>query len=367
MSRPDQAARARRYYIDWARGLAVLIMIQAHVLDAWTRLDNRATFSYRYLTMLGGFAAPLFLWLAGVALVLSAERQQIGSGSRWTAAERVVKRGLEIFVLAFLFRLQAFVISPGSWAVTIFRVDILNIMGPAIVLAGLVWGLAGGALRAAAASAAAAALIAMVTPVVRAASWVDVLPLWIQWHLRPFGDHTTFTLFPWSGFVFGGAACGAILSKVATVRSERRTLVALGAAGGLLIWVGFYTASLPSIYRASSFWTSSPTYFAIRAGVMLLVLAVLYGLTPLARLVSPPFDVLETFGRNSLFIYWIHVELVYGYASWGLRRNLPVWGSAVGYVLFCALMYGAVHWRDRILESWRLYRGQKAEPRPITA
>jgi uncharacterized membrane protein len=31
----------RRGYLDWVRGLAVLIMIQAHVLDSWTRLDAR--------------------------------------------------------------------------------------------------------------------------------------------------------------------------------------------------------------------------------------------------------------------------------------------------------------------------------------
>ena len=28
----------RRGYIDWLRGISVLIMIEAHTLDAWTRL-----------------------------------------------------------------------------------------------------------------------------------------------------------------------------------------------------------------------------------------------------------------------------------------------------------------------------------------
>lgn len=30
------AARPRRGYLDWLRGIAVLIMIQAHVIDSWT-------------------------------------------------------------------------------------------------------------------------------------------------------------------------------------------------------------------------------------------------------------------------------------------------------------------------------------------
>ena len=72
MTSADTDSRPRRLYIDWARGLAVLVMIEAHTSDAWTRPADRATFAFHDATMLGGFAAPLFLWLAGVALVFSA-------------------------------------------------------------------------------------------------------------------------------------------------------------------------------------------------------------------------------------------------------------------------------------------------------
>ena len=112
------AAPTRRRYIDWTRGLAVLIMIEAHALDAWTRSSSRSAPAYQYLSMLGGFAAPLFLWLAGLSLVLAAEHTFRRTGSRSTATDAIVRRGAEIFILAFLFRLQAFVVSPGSWLVT---------------------------------------------------------------------------------------------------------------------------------------------------------------------------------------------------------------------------------------------------------
>jgi uncharacterized membrane protein len=128
----------RRLYIDWARGLAVLLMIEAHTVDAWTRAADRESIGFRNATILGGFAAPLFLWLAGLAVVLSAARTA-SRGGRAAAVDAVCRRGLEIFILAFLFRIQAFIISPGGPALAIFRVDILNIMGPAIVAAGLVW------------------------------------------------------------------------------------------------------------------------------------------------------------------------------------------------------------------------------------
>ena len=61
---------SRREYLDWLRGVAVLVMIEAHTYDAWTRVDERADTAYRWAIVLGGFAAPGFLFLAGITLAL---------------------------------------------------------------------------------------------------------------------------------------------------------------------------------------------------------------------------------------------------------------------------------------------------------
>jgi len=357
-------------YVDWARGVAVLLMIEAHTSDAWTRLGpaTRRTVSFRDATVLGGFAAPLFLWLAGLAVVLAATRAAERTGSRRAAVEMICRRGLEIFILGFLFRLQGFIITPGSHPVTLFRVDILNIMGPAIAVAGIVWGLARSATARVFWYAAIATAFAMVTPIVRTASSVGALPLWIQWYMRPFGEFTIFTLFPWAGFVFAGGAVGALIAAARDARAERRLQAMLGATGVALVVLGFYTAGRPSIYASSSFWTSSPTWFAIRVGILMIALTVIYGIEQAVshedtktRKKNPWFRAfvfswpapLAAMGRNSLFIYWIHVELVYGYASWGWRHRLPLWGTAIAYALFCVLMYRAIGWRDTAVGKWR--------------
>jgi uncharacterized membrane protein len=340
-------SRSRRAYIDWVRGVAVLLMIEAHTIDAWTRAADTSTTTYGYLTILGGFAAPLFLWLAGLGSALSATRTAERTGSRSAAVDAICRRGLEIFLLAFLFRLQAFVVSPGSHPVTLFRVDVLNIMGPAIAVAGLLWAASSGTAGRIAIYAVAAALVALVTPIVRASPVVDTLPTWVQWYMRPAGEYTTFTLFPWSGFVFAGAAAGAILARVRGDAIERRALQAIGLAGALLVAVGFYTASLPSIYAASSFWTSSPTWFAIRAGVLMAGFALVAAIPEGGGVMRAWQTPLAVLGRASLFVYWIHVELVYGYASWLWRHRLPVWLSVAAYLAFTALMFAAVRARDR--------------------
>jgi uncharacterized membrane protein len=346
----------RRGYIDWARAVAILVMIEAHILDSWTLQSVRRSVAFRDAQILGGFAAPFFLWLAGVSLVLSAASTQRRQGSRMAAVDAVCRRGLEVFVLAFLFRLQGFIITPGGSPVSLFRVDILNIMGPAIVAAAIVWGLVRRTDALVVSYAAIAAAFAMLTPTVRASPLVDRLPIWIQWHIRPSGDMTLFTAFPWAGFVFAGAAVGALLAVTEDAAAERRLQVWLAAAGAAVVAVGFYTASLPSIYSRSSFWTSSPTWFAIRLGVLMLAFAAIYFLARIAAWQGIQLAPLSRFGRSSLFIYWIHVELVYGYASWPLHGRLPIWGTAIGVVVFSVLMYKALDVRDRAVR-WFNTRG----------
>ena len=344
---------ARRAYIDWTRGLAVLVMIEAHTVDSWTRLSARHSSAYYNALILAGFAAPLFLWLAGLAIPLAAASGLRRGLSRRAAASGVCRRGLEIFVLAFLFRLQSFILSPGAHPVTLFRVDILNVMGPAIAVGGLVWLLFESTTALVVAFSVIATAVTMVSPIVRTAGIVDALPTWVQWYVRPAADNTTFTSFPWVGFVFAGAAVGVLLSAVREQRPYRRLLAGVGIAGVVITAAGFYAASLPSIYAQSSFWTTSPTYFAIRVGVLMTVLALVFALDELVPSPGVALGMLGRLGRSSLFVYWVHVELVYGYATWPLRRRLPLWGTGVAYVLFTLLMLGAVLLRDRLAERWR--------------
>ena len=62
--------------------------------------------------VVGGFGAPLFLLLAGVSVSLSADRRR-GDRRRARGVPRGDAAGLEIFLLAFVFRLQAWIL---GWA-----------------------------------------------------------------------------------------------------------------------------------------------------------------------------------------------------------------------------------------------------------
>src|SRR5262249_30767385 len=156
--------------------------------------------------------------------------------------------------------------------------DILNVMGPSIAIAALLWSVRAGALTRVVINALAAIVWAMVTPIVRASGAVEFLPVWMQWYVRPTADYTTFTLFPWAAFVFAGAACGLLVAAASDESEERRRHWFVAAAGVAVIALGWYASKQPTIYRASSFWTTSPTWFAIRTGVLMVSLSTLYAL-----------------------------------------------------------------------------------------
>jgi hypothetical protein len=193
-----------------------------------------------------------------------------GPEARARAIETTCQRGVEIFLLAFLFRLQAFIVSPPSTPLKLFRVDILNVMGPAMAVAALVWAIGSTAACARGCSVLSPPRLPWLTPIVRASPIVDRLPIWFQWYVRPAGEFTTFTLFPWAAFVFAGAAVGVLVADLREDAAERRLHIGVGVAGALLIAGGFVAAAQPSIYRSSSFWTSSPTWFGIRVGILMI-------------------------------------------------------------------------------------------------
>ncbi len=50
------------------------------------------------------------------------------------------------------------------------------------------------------------------------------------------------------------------------------------------------------------------------------------------------FSWLTLFGRHSLVVYWVHVELVYGRWLWFLKNNLTLAGTLIAAVAVILLM-----------------------------
>jgi uncharacterized membrane protein len=342
----------RHAYLDRVRGVAVLIMIEAHVLDSWTRVPDRSHPIFGYGIILGGMGAPLFLFLAGAAVVLSAESKSRKTGDpagAWMAAQR---RGWQVFGLAFLFRFQSYVLGGGYDPLGLLKVDILNVMGPAMALTAFAGQFGVNKPIRALLFGFVAAAIAMATPTVRALPILAWLPDPVEWYFRPSPGRTNFTLFPWAGFVFAGAAVGELIDNVRNTDRAVRIQTGLAVAAVLLAVAAFGASLLPSVYARSEFWTSSPTFFFLRVALITLLLPVGFLWDWFHRRNNPSrWSILEVLGRGSLFVYWVHVEMVYGFMSKPLRRNLSLGSVLVAYVALTLFLLGLVILKNRVADT----------------
>ena len=123
---------------------------------------------------------------AAMAMAASARSSRVGHAA---AASMARLRGLQVFALAFLFRLQSQLLGWGA-LINILKVDILNVMGIAMMAAAVLWGWAMGRATRIALFAIATAAIAMSTPLVREAAWLSMLPDPIEAYIRPLPGRT---------------------------------------------------------------------------------------------------------------------------------------------------------------------------------
>jgi uncharacterized membrane protein len=350
----------RREHLDWLRGVAVLLMIEAHLFDSWTSGPDRHGSAFRVLMVIGGGGTTLFLFLAGVAAVLSAGSKLRRTGSLSGAANAVVRRGLQIFALALLFRLQAWILGWSHRPTDLLKVDILNIMGPSIVVAALLWRLGTSSRARALIFAAATAATALLTPLIRMMP-PAFLPPPILAYIVPVAGLSNFVVFPWTALVLAGAFVGVLIDAAQTPVLDRRIHDRLAAGGAIVSLAAFAASFLPTPFPASYFWTTSPAYLLLRSGLAALGVAAAHAWVGRWR-DGVPWSALVQLGRTSLFIYWIHVELVYGLISRPWHRGLNLTQTVVAYVAFCGLMLACSIAKERIVRDFVRRRIGSAPP-----
>jgi len=343
---------SRLAYIDWMRGLACVLMFQTHCYDSWLSPNARQSKFFMYSQLGGTFPAPLFLFLAGISFALVTEKLWKKNLPPAQIAHATIRRGAEIFAFGLLFRLQEYLIAWG-WAPLsdLLRVDILNTIGLSMMLMGIVCWLvlsfhhgAQARLALVLASAGTALPISLLTPPL----WTTWRPNWLPWPLESYinGVHNLgtpqaglFPIFPWIAFAFVGLASGFILQSQWARQRETATFSLAGAAGLVFIATARWLDAQPHrLYALYDYWHTSPNFWLIRVGMLLVILTASYawcrwgagrwGFSPLIQL-----------GQASLLVYWVHIEFVYGRFSILPKRSVSLRTASLGLLtIFLAML-----------------------------
>jgi uncharacterized membrane protein len=327
-------ASQRILYLDWVRGVAAIVMLQGHVFQSFLRNDLREGGPYLMSQFAGGMPPAVFLFLLGVTfafLMDSQERKGIAGAGRVGAA---VKRSGYLFAAAFAFRLQLwlFSIDKSSWT-DLFRVDILNCMGLALLVLSVM-----AVFRTEERIRLCAILgiaIAAASPLVSTLDWSGA-PNIVRNYVVP--DHTFFGFFPWAAFVAFGMSAGSILRLLRP--QDLPSAMQWFGWGGLALAFGAYTISNMSlsIYSNSDFWLNSPALILIKLGAIMIFVAFawLWNL----RTSAHDWSWVRQFGLTSLLVYWVHVELIYGRWFGAIKGQLTVGQTVFATVLTILSMLG---------------------------
>ena len=296
----------RLTFLDYARGMAVVIMLQGHVFHSFNRPDLRSDGPFMLSQFMGGIGPAIFLVLTGITLAFlmdRREKQGLPPMSRWFSA---LRRAGYLFSLAFLFRLQlwAFAYPQSPWT-DLFKVDILNCMGFAIGLMSVMAIFT--TLERVRMCAVLGLAIATLAPLVSAIDW-GWLPPQVSAYFVPSFQY--FAFFPWAAFIAFGMSIGSAIRLAKPEYMNR--MMQWGTLGGLaLILGGQYFSNLPySLYPKSDFWLNSPGLIVIKLGVVMLFLSFTFVWTQYA--VGASWSWIKQLGTTSLLVYWVHIELVYG-------------------------------------------------------
>jgi len=354
-------------YFDWMRGLAVLIMLQGHVMDAWVHPSGRSSEWFWLSQFLGGLPAPIFLFLVGVSLALVLDRMRTKGASSSELAIKVLRRGGWLLLLAYVFRVEQFLVwYPASQWRGIFKVDTLN----CIAICTLIVGLLAVALKS-------RRLNTVVMSVVTVAfvfltPWVypvKGLPEFALSYLNGNNHPSYFSFFPWAAFTFAGITFGYMLLAGKTKFGESEFFKRV-AVTGICVYAAGAAMSLTRIFEYGYFDYSvtSPHFFFVRLGWILLITygAYLWSTRQAAARWSP----LITLGQASLVVYWLHMEIVYGRIFHSFGQSLELSNAAFQSLWVVLLMLlvaafgkhpatAATNWSTKIL-----VRARRLKPAP---
>lgn len=343
MSKPQ-----RLMFLDVARGIAVLWMIQVHITNQLVDPALRSSYVFRALNLSNGYVAPTFMFCAGAGLWIALSRK----GNDYLVLGRplwdYLRRLAFILMWAYLlhipyFSLERWLVATPAELAPGLQIDVLQTIVYASVFTLGVFLV----VRHLQATTWIAGALAMAVMTGSSFVWQTDPSTWAHPVVAyAIGPQSPFPILPWAAYVFAGVAVGGLLMQVENRQRAAIWMLGLGIVAPTIIfavkWMPF-----ASPYDAT-WWQTSPGVHVFRIcgtltllGMLMLMEARMQG--------SKPARFLQTVGNESLFMYIGHLLLVYGAVGNYLRDALGLASSgyatiAVAWLVVTAPLVAAMYW-----------------------
>lgn len=327
------AKKGERYgFIDLLRGMALVVMIETHVVNAYLPFSLRHQAFFFWLTFINGLVAPTFLFASGFSIMLQGKRQWDNwlhfKPPFWVHMRRL---GF-IMMVAYYSHLDHLKLSkylhpedPGIWKYTL-QVDILQCIVASLLVVHVLVLVFRRPNRLALGALSLAIGIALLTPMIWARDFTKSLPLALALYLNPHGI-SLFPLFPWLVFILSGSVAAVMFLQALEHGADVRMMRWASLVGAAFIAGSFAAKSLPyTLPGVHNFYTTSPLYVIIRLGCVLILCSGLYFLEKYKNWRPGPVLVA---GQESLLVYGVHLWLIFALLR---GKHLgPILGLEAGY------------------------------------
>ena len=354
---PSAAPAARYGFIDLLRGLALVVMIETHTVNAYVPANLKQGTFFFWIAFVNGLVAPTFLFASGFSVVLQGSRHWEDwlrfRGQFW----RQMRRLGFITLVAYFTHLQHFRLSkylnsndPDVWKRT-FQVDILQCIVASLLIVHLLIPIVRKRDRLAYAAITLAVAVALATPWIWARDFSPRLPLAMALFLNPHGI-SMFPLFSWAAFLFAGCGTGCWFLGSVDRGAPSRLMRLLPCIGAGLVCAGLLGNRIPvSLPGYADFYRTSPLYVLIRLGSVLLICAGLYWIEAKSVRIPKPVRIA---GQESLLVYGLHLFVIFGVLR---GKHLgPILGLKAGWLVSFALSAALVVLMLWLAGKWQLLK-----------
>jgi uncharacterized membrane protein len=346
-----KAPRERLKFIDMARSIAILLMLEGHFIgltlnQAYRDNENAIYSAWNFVR---GFTAPMFFTVTGVVFVYLLTNNEQAGFFKNKRVKKGFQRSMELLFWGYALQLNLqnlFSYLQGNVSNWVFAFHVLQSIGIGISCLLLIFGLykfigKGGLWFYY--FVAATTLFAFYPYLKNLPEGVYVLtdwPLIFQNMIK--GPDSVFPIVPWVAFTLYGGMVGALLNRYfAYVRKDwfPITFIGLGLALNLFGYTIFETVDLvfKFLHSDSMIDLSFNAWLYGRLGQVLIVIGVLMFIEKYLNIKDSLF---LKVGQNTLQIYIVHVIILYsGIFGFGLNQYikdaLTPWQaifSAIGFI-----------------------------------
>jgi uncharacterized membrane protein len=364
-------SKPRYQFIDLFRFTAGFFMIQGHVFDALLSHQVKSASWYYIHDFFHGFIAPMFLFASGVAYGVAT----IGNWDKHTVWGEPVRRRiwkfLALMAVGYALHLPYFSLwktinsATALQAKSMVQVDALQCIGITLLILQVSVFLLRKTETFIRVVGIAAVLVLLGSPVMWSVSLTGRLPLWLAAYFNA-ENGSWFPLFPWSAYILCGVVFGYFFLKARNHRERVTMVLKYSGITGAFALAALFAAGLPlTIYPPHDYWKSDPSMILLRLCIVSVVAAVIF---LLEHYVQSPSRVPAIMGRESLFVYIVHLLIVYGSVigpglssyigpTLSLAQSLGVTALVFAVVMVLTVLWHDLNFRHRTAADRIKYAG----------